>query len=139
MNWVPGSHASTFGGNPVSCAAALTTLRLLKERYVDNARVQGDRLLAGLKRIMSRHPIIGDIRGLGLMVGAEIIFPGPGNKRNPGGRDAIVEKAFQKGLLLLGCGDNTVRFSPPLVVSQDEVETCLRIFEEAVTDVEASA
>jgi len=139
MNWVPGSHASTFGGNPVSCAAALTTLRLLKEKYVENARIQGDRLLAGLKGIMSRHAIIGDVRGLGLMVGAEIISPGPGRKRDPRGRDAIVEKGFLRGLLLLGCGDNTVRFSPPLVISNDEVETCLRIFEASVAEVEAEA
>jgi 4-aminobutyrate aminotransferase len=86
---------------------------------------------------MARHPIIGDVRGLGLMVGAEIIEAGYERQRNAKARDAIVEKAFRRGLLLLGCGDNTVRFCPPLVVSAEEVETCLRIFEEAVAEVEA--
>jgi 4-aminobutyrate aminotransferase len=139
MNWVPGSHASTFGGNPVSCAAALSTIRLLRETYVDNARVQGERLLTGLTGLMPRHRILGDVRGLGLMVGAEIVVPGPERRRNPAARDAIVQKAFERGLLLLGCGDNTVRFSPPLVVTGEQVGTCLRLFEEAVAEVEAAA
>ena len=140
MQWVSGSHASTFGGNPVSCAAALTTLRLLKEQYLENARVQGDRLQAGVRGIMSRHRVIGDVRGLGLMIGAEIIVPGTADRRrDPKRRDGIVEKAFRRGLLLLGCGDNTVRFCPPLVVTSEEVDTCLRIFEEAVTEAESEA
>ncbi|HEV8374862.1 MAG TPA: acetyl ornithine aminotransferase family protein [Candidatus Polarisedimenticolia bacterium] len=140
MRWVPGSHASTFGGNPVACAAALTTLRLLKDQYLENARVQGERLQAGVRAVMARHRIVGDVRGLGLMVGAEIIVPGTSDrKRDPRRRDAIVEKAFHRGLLLLGCGDNTVRFCPPLVVTSDEVDTCLGIFEEAVAEAEAEA
>ena len=137
MKWVPGSHASTFGGNPVSCAAALATLRLLKGRYVENARIQGERLIAGLRGVMARHPMIGDVRGLGLMVGVEIVVPGPERRKNPVGRDAMIESAFGRGLLLLGCGDNTLRFCPPLVVSKDEVDTCLGIFEEVVAEVEA--
>jgi len=139
MNWMPGAHASTFGGNPVSCAAALATIRLLKEKYVENAHLQGAKLLEGVRAMMSRHAIIGDLRGLGLMIGAEIIVPGYGHAPNPKGRDAIIERAFHRGLLLLGCGDNTVRFCPPLVVSAAEVDTCLRIFEEAVTEVESEA
>jgi 4-aminobutyrate aminotransferase len=135
MNWTPGAHASTFGGNPVSCAAALTTIRLLKEAYLENARIQGDRLLSGLRGVMSRQAIVGDVRGLGLMAGAEIIQPGAERAKNPKARDAIVEKAFHRGLLLLGCGDNTVRFCPPLVVTSEEVDTCLRLFEEAVAEV----
>jgi 4-aminobutyrate aminotransferase len=139
MKWGPGSHASTFGGNPVACAAALATLRLLNERYLENARIQGDRLIAGLRAMMGRHPVMGDVRGLGLMAGAEIVVPGPARRKDPEGRDAIVEKAFQRGLLLLGCGDNTLRFCPPLVVSGEEVDTCLRILEEAVAEVEAGS
>ncbi|MCI0410885.1 MAG: aminotransferase class III-fold pyridoxal phosphate-dependent enzyme, partial [Acidobacteria bacterium] len=87
---------------------------------------------------MSRHRIIGDVRGLGLMVGAEIVVPDtPDLRKDPKRRDAIVEKAFQRGLLLLGCGDNTVRFCPPLVVTAEEIDVCLRLFEEAVAEVES--
>ena len=137
MRWTPGSHASTFGGNPVACAATLTTLRLLKDQYLENARVQGERLMTGVKGVMSRHRIIGDVRGLGLMLGAEIVVPDtPDFRKDAKRRDAIVEKAFQRGLLLLGCGDNTVRFCPPLVVTAEEIDTCLRLFEEAVAEVE---
>jgi len=140
MRWTPGSHASTFGGNPVACAAALTTLRLLKAQYLENARVQGERLLGGVRGVMSRHRIIGDVRGLGLMVGAEIVVPDTSDRRKDArGRDAIVEKAFRRGLLLLGCGDNTVRFCPPLIVSASEVDTCLGIFEQAVAELEAGS
>ncbi len=137
MDWKPGSHASTFGGNPVACAAALATIRLLKESYVENAQLQGDRLMTGLRGVMARHPLIGDLRGLGLMVGAEIIVPGYDRRKDPGKREAIVAAAFERGLLLLGCGDNTVRFCPPLVVTGEEIDTCVRIFEEAVAEVEA--
>jgi 4-aminobutyrate aminotransferase len=131
MRWTPGAHASTFGGNPVCCAAALATLRILRESGIENARVQGERLAAGLRRIMARRPIIGDVRGLGLMLGAEIVVPETGRK-DPRTRDALVTEAFRRGLLILGCGDNTVRFCPPLVVSAEEVDTALRIFEEAI-------
>ena len=94
--------------------------------------------MGGVKQVMSRHRIIGDVRGLGLMVGAEIVVPDtPDLRKDPQRRDDIVEKAFQRGLLLLGCGDNTVRFCPPLVVTAEEVDTCLRLFEEAVAEVEA--
>jgi 4-aminobutyrate aminotransferase len=137
MRWVPGSHASTFGGNPVSCAAALVTLRLLREKYLENARIQGERLLAGLHGIMARHPIVGDVRGLGLMAGAEIVQPGTDRQKDPAGRDVIVERAFHRGLLVLGCGDNTLRLCPPLVVSGEEVDTCLGILEETVAEVES--
>jgi 4-aminobutyrate aminotransferase len=124
----------------VACAAALTTLRLLKDQYLDNARVQGERLMAGVKGVMSRRRILGDVRGLGLMLGAEIVVPDtPDLRKDAKRRDAIVEKAFQRGLLLLGCGDNTVRFCPPLVVTSEEIDTCLRIFEEAVAEVESQS
>ena len=140
MRWAPGAHASTFGGNPVACAAALATLRLLKEEYLENARRQGDRLQEGVRGVMARHPVLGDVRGLGLMVGAEIIVPGSADRRKDSRtRDAIVEKAFARGLLLLGCGDNTVRFCPPLVVTSEQVDTCLKLFEESVAEAEGEA
>jgi 4-aminobutyrate aminotransferase len=86
---------------------------------------------------MARHPILGDVRGLGLMLGVEIVVPGTGRK-DPRSRDALVAQAFRRGLLILGCGDNTVRFCPPLVVTAEEVDTALRIFEEAVEEVAAA-
>jgi 4-aminobutyrate aminotransferase len=85
---------------------------------------------------MVRHPMIGDVRGIGLMVGAEIVVPGWDRTKDPDGRDAIIQSAFARGVLLLGCGDNTLRFCPPLVVSENEVDTYLCIFEQVVTDVE---
>lgn len=137
MNWLPGAHASTFGGNPVSCATALTTIRLLEEKYMENARVQGERLSAALHTLMKKHPLIGDVRGFGLMLGTEIVTPDAVRGKNSAARDDIVDRAFEKGLLLLGCGDNTVRFAPPLVVSSEEVDTCLRLFEEVLSEIEA--
>ena len=128
MDWPPGAHASTFGGNPVSCAAALATLRLVRDRYAENARVQGERLTRGLREIQKKAPAIGDVRGLGLMVGAEIVRPDSGEK-DSALRDRIIDAAFERGLLLLGCGDNSVRFSPPLVVESGQVDTALEIFQ----------
>ncbi len=127
MDWPPGAHASTFGGNPVSCAAALATLRLVRDRYAENAQVQGERLTRGLREIQKEAPAIGDVRGLGLMVGAEIVQPDSGEK-DSALLDRIIDAAFERGLLLLGCGDNSVRFSPPLVVESGQIDTALEIF-----------
>ena len=99
-----------------------------------------ERLQAGVRAVMARDPILGDVRGLGLMVGAEVIIPGTSERRKDARtRDDIVDKAFARGLLLLGCGDNTVRFCPPLVVTSEQVDTCLRLFEESVAEAEAES
>jgi 4-aminobutyrate aminotransferase len=132
MNWPPGSHASTFGGNPVACAAALETIALLEESLMANAAAMGDYLQAELRAMMTRKSCIGDVRGRGLMVGAELVK----NGRTPAvaERNAVVQACFKRGLLILGCGENTIRFCPPLVVDRDECRTCLEIFESALQE-----
>jgi 4-aminobutyrate aminotransferase len=135
MDWEAGSHASTFGGNPVSCCAALTTIELLEEELMANATTRGDQLMAGLKELQKSLECMGDVRGKGLMVGVELVKDRETKERAADWRDAVIQKAFRKGLLLLGCGENTIRFCPGLTISSEEVETGLAIFEEAVKEV----
>jgi 4-aminobutyrate aminotransferase len=132
MDWEAGSHASTFGGNPVACAAALATIRLLEENLMANARVQGERLLNGLRRLQKDHECLGDVRGMGLMVGVEMVKDRTTKERAPDWRNNIIRGAYERGLLLLGCGQNTVRFCPALTVSDSEIDVALSIFEEAL-------
>ena len=136
MTWPPGAHASTFGGNPVSCAAALATITLLKERLVANAAEVGAHLMAGLKELAGKHPLIGDVRGRGLMIGVELVRDQQTKERATTERDAVVTAAFRRGLLVLGAGKNAVRFSPPLVLTRAEAEIAVGIFDEALTEVE---
>ncbi|HMD36844.1 MAG TPA: acetyl ornithine aminotransferase family protein [Vicinamibacterales bacterium] len=135
MQWPPGAHASTFGGNPVSCAAALATITLLKEQLVANAATVGAHLLGGLRSLMDKHPLIGDVRGRGLMIGVELVRDRTTKERATDERDAVVNAAFRRGLLVLGAGKNAVRFSPPLVLTRAEADTAVRIFDEAMTEV----
>jgi 4-aminobutyrate aminotransferase len=136
MTWPPGAHASTFGGNPVSCAAALATIALLKEQLVANAADVGAHLQAGLKALMDKHPLIGDVRGRGLMVGIELVRNRQTKERAIEERDAVVNAAFERGLLVLGAGKNAIRFSPPLVLTREQADTAVRIFDEALSAVE---
>ena len=136
MTWPPGAHASTFGGNPVACAAALATITLLKDQLVANAAAVGGRLMDGLKALAAKHPLIGDVRGRGLMIGVELVRDRQTKERATTERDAVVKAAFGKGLLVLGAGKNAIRFSPPLVLTREEAETAVRIFDEALTEVE---
>jgi 4-aminobutyrate aminotransferase len=138
MAWPPGAHASTFGGNPVSCAAALATIALLKDRLVANAGEVGFHLMNGLKALADTHPLIGDVRGRGLMIGVELVRDRTTKERAPEERDAVVNAAFAHGLLLLGAGKNAIRFSPPLVLTRQQADTAIRIFDEALSDVERS-
>ena len=135
MNWPPGSHASTFGGNPVSCAAALETIALLEEELMANAAERGTQLINALGELMQRHTSIGDVRGLGLMVGMEVVRDRATRAAASDLRDRIVQAAFEKGLLLLGCGESTVRFCPPLVVDQEQIETAVQIVDEVLGEV----
>ena len=132
MNWLPGSHASTFGGNPVSCQAALTTIRLLEDGLIDNAAKQGVYMINELKKLERTYPVIGDVRGMGLMLAAEIVKDKETKEYAPEVRDSIIQKAFLKGLLLLGCGRSAIRFCPPLILSKDDVDIALSIFEECL-------
>ncbi len=139
MTWPPGAHASTFGGNPVACAAALETIRLLNEQLVRNAAVVGERLKAGLTALAQKHPLIGDVRGRGLMVGVELVKDRTTKERAPEARNAVVNAAFRRGLLILGAGRNTVRFCPPLVLTAEEADTAVRLFDDALTEVERAS
>src|SRR5712691_12771511 len=136
MAWPPGAHASTFGGNPVSCAAALATIKLLKDSLVANAAEVGAFLLDGVLALKDKHPMIGDVRGKGLMIGIELVKDRVTKARAVAERDAVVQACFYKGLLILGAGQNAVRFSPPLVLTREQADTAIRIFDEALTEVE---
>jgi 4-aminobutyrate aminotransferase len=136
MAWPPGAHASTFGGNPVSCAAALATIDLLKRELVANAAVVGEHLLNALRALADKHPMIGDVRGRGLMIGVELVRDRRTKERAVAERDAAVEAAFRRGLLVLGAGKNAIRFSPPLVLTRAQADEAVRLFDAALTDVE---
>jgi 4-aminobutyrate aminotransferase len=111
MTWPPGTHASTFGGNPVSCAAALATLKLLRDHLVGNAAEVGAHLMNGLTSLKEKHPLIGDVRGRGLMIGIELVRDRATKERATTERDAVVTAAFKRGLLILGAGKNAIRLS----------------------------
>ncbi len=128
MNWPRGAHASTFGGNPVCCRAATATLDLLEGGLVQNAATAGRHLMAGLKKLQRSIPIIGDVRGLGLMVGAEIVLDKKSKTPAPKLVDKIMQRCFYKGLLLLPCGESSIRFSPPLTIKRSHIDIALRIF-----------
>jgi 4-aminobutyrate aminotransferase len=136
MTWPPGAHASTFGGNPLACAAALETLRLLKDHLMANATSVGQRLKDGLAALAGKHLLIGDVRGRGLMIGVELVRDRDTKERATAERNAVVNAAFRRGLLILGAGKNTVRFCPPLVLTADEADVAVRLFDEALTEVE---
>jgi 4-aminobutyrate aminotransferase len=139
MAWPPGAHASTFGGNPVSCAAALATIRLLNSEILANVRDVGDHLRSGLQALAGKHLLIGDVRGRGLMIGIELVRNRQTKERATDERDAVVTGAFNRGLLVLGAGRNAVRFSPPLVLTREQADIAVRIFDEALTEVEQRA
>jgi len=132
MTWPPGAHATTFGGNPVSCAAALATLELIENSLMKNADVQGQLLMHKLQGLVDRYDCLGEVRGLGLMVGLEVIESKASRNKAHDLRDQIVDACFEKGLLLLGCGDNTIRFSPSLIIDSQDVETAVSILEEVL-------
>ena len=132
MHWDRGAHASTFGGNPVSCAAALATLDLLEGGLVAHAAEMGEHLRLGLTEVMARHPTIGDVRGLGLMTAVDLVASRETRQPDPALRDAVLEQAFQRGVLLLGCGQGAIRFSPPLVISRPQIDRAVEIFDAAV-------
>jgi 4-aminobutyrate aminotransferase len=127
MDWPSGSHASTFGGNPVSCRAALATLELLESGYTANAAQRGEQLRSGLGKLQRSFLPLGDIRGLGLMVAVDIVRDRDSLVPDPAARDELVQTAFQRGLLLLGCGESALRFCPPLCITPEQVESALAI------------
>ncbi len=136
MNWPPGAHASTFGGNPVACAAAMETIRLLEDKYVANSAAMGDYAMKRLAEWPKRLPVVGDVRGLGLMIGVELVRSQKTREPNPEARKKIIDRAYQLGVLLLGCGESTIRLMPPLIVERDQMDFALDILERCVSEVE---
>lgn len=130
--WTAGTHGSTFGGNPVACAAALATLALIEEGLVDNAARVGAVLKGKLERLRPSFPAISDVRGLGLMIGVELAKTDGDRAHDPELRNRVIRKAFEKGLLLLGCGPSTIRFCPPLIVREADAEVAVEIFSSAL-------
>jgi 4-aminobutyrate aminotransferase len=137
MDWVPGSHASTFGGNPVALAACLATIDIIEREAMANAATVGNAAIERLQTWVSedgigKHPIVGDVRGRGLMIGVEIVRDTITRTPAPDLRNRIVDLAFERGLLLLGCGETSIRLCPPLVVKPEEMEVALDILEECI-------
>lgn len=136
VDWPKGAHGNTFGGNPISCAAALATIDLIEREFMQNAVKMGEYLLSCLESFQNRHPNIGEVRGKGLMIGIEFVVDRDTKEPAERLRDLVVDHAFRRGLLLLGCGKSTIRFSPPLSVSRDEINEALEILEESLIAAE---
>ncbi|KPK63234.1 hypothetical protein AMJ83_07720 [candidate division WOR_3 bacterium SM23_42] len=142
--WVPGSHGSTFGGNPVICAAASASLRIIERELIDNAAHIGDMLKQRLVEMMSRHKIIGEVRGLGLMLGVEIVkdrktkefFAPRVTREGKNIKEVITGECFKRGLILYGAGISSLRMSPPLMITKEDADAALKILDEVITDVE---
>ena len=132
MDWHKGAHASTFGGNPVALTAAIKTIELLQGGMIDNARDVGAYLEAGLKKLQDKHDCIGDVRGLGMMLGVEFVTDKKTLKPDPELRDRIEMECYKRGLIILGCGGNSIRWSPPLILAKEHVDVALEIFDAAI-------
>lgn len=139
MTWEAGAHGNTYGGNPLACAAALKTIELIRRQYLQNAADVGQYILDAFHELMARHPSIGDVRGKGLMIGVEFVKDRLSKEPAEALRERIVELAFQRGLLLLGCSKSTIRIAPPLSLTRQEADDGLAIFEEAITLAEKGA
>ena len=138
MDWIPGSHASTFGGNPVCIAAALATLDVIeKEGLLRNSQEVGEHMRKRMADWPKKHKIVGDVRGRGLMIGVEIVKDQTTLEYGASERDRIVEQAFERGVLFLGCGPSTIRIAPPLIVTKDEADVAVDVLEESIAVVEA--
>jgi 4-aminobutyrate aminotransferase len=139
MSWPPGAHASTFGGNPVSCAAANVTIKLLKEGLTANAAAVGDYLMNGLRELQKKHDLIGDVRGKGLMIGIELVRDRRTKERATDERNALVQAMFRRGVLVLGAGRNAVRLAPPLVLTREQAHSVLQVMDEALLEISRKA
>ncbi|MBK6799167.1 MAG: acetyl ornithine aminotransferase family protein [Acidobacteria bacterium] len=135
MTWKPGAHASTFGGNPVAIAASLATIELLENGLIENAANMGEYLLDGLKALMDKHPIIGDVRGKGLMIGIELVKDRVTKEPLHAAMIQTEIECFKRGLITLGCGASTVRLSPPLVIDKNHCDFAIKTIDEALAVV----
>jgi len=136
MDWEPGAHGSTFGGNPVAIAASLVTLSLLERTYMANAQRMGAYIIRHTADWRKRHRIVGDVRGRGLMIGIELVHDQATKERAPDLRNRVIQAAFQKGLLLLGAGENTIRLAPPLMIEEEQTEFAISTLDACITAVE---
>ncbi|MFS8086955.1 MAG: aminotransferase class III-fold pyridoxal phosphate-dependent enzyme, partial [Acidobacteriota bacterium] len=132
MDWKPGAHASTFGGNPVCIASALKTIELLERELVANSAEVGSYLKRGLEKLMSKYECIGDVRGMGMMLGVEFVKNRTTREPDVELRDRVEMASFARGLILLGAGTNTIRWSPPLILTKENADVALEIFDEAI-------
>lgn len=139
VTWPKGSHGNTYGGNPIACSAALASIGLIEDQYIQNATEVGEYTLDALEEIKVRHPSIGDVRGIGLMIGVEFVEDKGSRKPAHDLQERVIDLAFERGLLMLGCGRSTIRISPPLSVSRAEIDEGLTIFERAITLAEEEA
>jgi 4-aminobutyrate aminotransferase len=136
MDWVPGSHASTFGGNPVSIAAALATMDIIEREAMANAARVGEQMLDRLEGWKQTHSLVGDVRGRGLMIGIELVKDKTTREPAPALRNRVEVLAFERGLMVLGCGETSLRLCPPLIVNKQEASVAMDILEEALAQVE---
>jgi 4-aminobutyrate aminotransferase len=137
--WAPGAHGNTYGGNGMICAVAHEVLTLVEEELMQNAAAMGERLMAGLRRLQTRFPQIAAVRGRGLMIGVELTTDAESRRPDPALAEAVMQAAFQHGLLLLTCGVSSIRFCPPLVLSAAEVDEAIDRFALALNSCVASA
>jgi 4-aminobutyrate aminotransferase len=135
MDWTPGAHASTFGGNPVACAAASATIKLLDGGLIENAARVGEHLLGRLRELAGKHRLIGDVRGKGLMIGIELVKDRETKVRASEERDLVVDRMFAKGVLALGAGRNAIRLCPPLVLSIEQADCAVQVLDAAVGEI----
>ena len=136
MNWVPGSHASTFGGNPISIAASIATIDILEREAIANAAKVGGEVVKRLEGWKQTHPSVGDVRGRGLMIGIELVQDKATREPASALRNRVETLAFERGLMVLGCGENSIRLCPPLVVTSEEASVALDVLEDALTQAE---
>lgn len=136
MDWETGVHGNTYGGNPLACSAGLATLNLIGNGLMRNAAEMGEYMLDALAEIQARHPTIGDVRGKGLMIGVEFVKDRETREPAPELRERILESAFKRGLLIMGCGESTIRFAPALNIPRNLVDKSLQIIEDAITEAE---
>src|SRR5215470_1991422 len=132
MDWAPGAHASTFGGNPVCIAASLATLKLLENGYMANAARMGEFIMSRTADWTQKHKIVGEVRGRGLMIGIEFVRDQKTREKAPDLRNKIVQLAFERGLLVLGSGDTTLRICPPLVIDEEQADCAVRILDDCI-------
>ncbi len=136
MTWEPGAHGNTFGGNPLSCVAAMKTIELVQQKYMANAARMGEYMMGPLREMQGKHPSIGDVRGRGLMVGIELVMDRETKEPASDLRNKVIHESFRRGVLFLGCGTSTIRLSPALSITKDEIDEGLEVLDEVLTVAE---